>query len=51
MDDSLIGHSYFSENRSVLVDIRMLIQDGKAPAQRYGLDRKSKTSGVYWCGL
>jgi esterase/lipase superfamily enzyme len=48
VDDSLIGHSYFSENRSVLVDIRMLIQDSKAPAQRYGLDRKSKASGVYW---
>jgi hypothetical protein len=26
----------------------MLIQDSKAPAQRYGLDRKSKASGVYW---
>ena len=47
VDTGLLGHSYFAENKSILSDIFYLIQ-GKPPAERFGLQRKSFGSQVYW---
>lgn len=48
VDTSLVGHSYFAENRSVLSDIYYLVQDGKRADNRFGLRRVSTPTGPYW---
>src|SRR5882672_3798468 len=37
IDTSLVGHSYYGDNRSILSDIFYLLKDGTAPGQRFGL--------------
>lgn len=44
----LIGHSYFGDNDSVLSDLFYLLAEGKPPAKRFGLIRRTATSGKYW---
>lgn len=48
VDTSLIGHSYYGDNRSVLSDLFGLIRDGKAPEKRFGLKPRSKGGLRYW---
>jgi esterase/lipase superfamily enzyme len=48
VDTSFLGHSYFSENRSVLSDIFYLIRDGKPADQRFALKLMQTSSGRYW---
>lgn len=48
VDTSLLGHSYFAENRSVLSDIYYLINDGKRAASRFSLGEKQIPAGKYW---
>lgn len=48
VDTSLIGHSYYGDNRSVLSDLFGLIRDGKAPERRFGLKPRSKRGLRYW---
>lgn len=48
VDTSLLGHSYYGENRSVLTDLFSLIRDGKAPDQRFGLRPRNKRGFKYW---
>jgi esterase/lipase superfamily enzyme len=48
VDTSFLGHSYVSENRSVLSDIFYLIRDGKPAEQRFGLKPKGTPPQRYW---
>jgi hypothetical protein len=47
VDTSFVGHSYFAEKRSVLSDFFYLLQDGKAPRERHGLESKICANGNY----
>jgi esterase/lipase superfamily enzyme len=48
VDTSLIGHSYYAENRSVISDLFYLLRDGTPPNQRFGLQAVSTPQGTYW---
>lgn len=48
VDTSLIGHSYFAENRSVLSDIFYIIRGNQKADQRFGLHRVDFRGGRYW---
>ncbi|HWM91931.1 MAG TPA: alpha/beta hydrolase [Thermoanaerobaculia bacterium] len=49
VDTSLLGHSYFGDNRTVISDIFNLLRHRKPPDQRSGLKKKEKAAGlVYW---
>lgn len=48
VDTSLLGHSYYGDNRSVMTDIFELIRRGTAPHERFGLVAKSKYGARYW---
>lgn len=49
VDTSLLGHSYFGDNRSVLSDIFNLLRKREPPDRRHGLKKRVKTAGlVYW---
>jgi esterase/lipase superfamily enzyme len=48
VDTSLIGHSYYGDNRSVLGDLFDLIRRGTPPEQRFGLKPKRRYGSQYW---
>jgi esterase/lipase superfamily enzyme len=48
VDTSLLGHSYFAEERSVLSDMFYLIHNGQRPDDRFGLKRIDSEAGPYW---
>lgn len=48
VDTSLLGHSYFGENRSVITDLFNLLRNGLSPDRRPGLRPKSNSAGTYW---
>src|SRR5262245_18612701 len=37
VDTSLLGHSYYGDNRSIISDNFYLLRDGKPPGERFGL--------------
>lgn len=47
VDTSLLGHSYYGDNCSVLSDIFKLLRGRHPPPQR-GLERKEKNGLAYW---
>lgn len=48
MDTSLLGHSYYADNRSILSDLFYLIREGKSPPSRFGLLEKTRYGVPYW---
>jgi hypothetical protein len=48
VDTSLIGHSYFSDERTVLHDMFDLIRYDLAPDHRFGLIKREEKAGSYW---
>ena len=48
VDTSLLGHSYYGDNRSVLSDIFALVRDGKPPLLRFGISRRGASPRTYW---
>ncbi|MBA3727286.1 MAG: alpha/beta hydrolase [Armatimonadetes bacterium] len=48
VDTSLLGHSYYGENRSVLADMFYVIRNGTPPDERFGLVPKDKYGLRYW---
>jgi esterase/lipase superfamily enzyme len=48
VDTSLIGHSYFSDERTVLHDMFDLIRYDLAPDHRFGLIKREEKAGTYW---
>jgi esterase/lipase superfamily enzyme len=48
VDTSLLGHSYYGDNRSVLSDLFNLIKQGKPPHERFGLRPREHNGATYW---
>ena len=48
LDTSLLGHSYFGDQRSVLTDLYYLLRDGLDPARRAGLSAVGQPPNRYW---
>jgi esterase/lipase superfamily enzyme len=48
VDTSLLGHSYYAENRSVLADMFEVIRKGTPPDDRFGLVPKDRYGSRYW---
>jgi len=48
VDTSLLGHSYFGDNRSIISDVFYLIRHGLAPNQRSGLKPNAMKELYYW---
>jgi esterase/lipase superfamily enzyme len=47
VDTSLLGHSYYGDNRSIVSDLFLLFKE-HLPPPRFGMLRKETTSGEYW---
>jgi esterase/lipase superfamily enzyme len=48
VDTSLVGHSYYAEERSVLGDIFYLVRNGFDPNNRFALVAVDDAAGRYW---
>jgi esterase/lipase superfamily enzyme len=48
VDTSLLGHSYYGDNRSVVADLFDLIRRGSAPTDRFGLKPMKRYGLPYW---
>jgi esterase/lipase superfamily enzyme len=48
LDTSLLGHSYFGDQRSVITDLYYLLRDGLDPARRAGLRTAGQPPNRYW---
>ena len=48
VDTSLLGHSYYGDNRSVLADMFDLIRRGSPPQTRFGMVAKDRYGSHYW---
>ena len=48
VDTSLLGHSYYGDNRSVMTDIFELIRRGTAPVDRFGMKGMKRYGVPYW---
>jgi esterase/lipase superfamily enzyme len=48
VDTSLLGHSYYGDNGSVVSDIRRLLSTGLGPDRRCGLRAVTNTAAQYW---
>jgi esterase/lipase superfamily enzyme len=48
VDNDLIGHSYYGENRQVLADIFNLLRSHQPPADRFGLRPAESEGREYW---
>jgi esterase/lipase superfamily enzyme len=48
VDTSLMGHSYYGDNRSLLADLFNLFRERKGPDERFGLLRHHVEGGWYW---
>lgn len=48
VDDSMLGHSYFSDKRVLLEDLSELLFSGRPPSERYGLSEIAVGGGRYW---
>ena len=48
LDTSLLGHSYFGDQRSVIADLYYLLRDGLDPARRRGLRASGQAPNRYW---
>jgi esterase/lipase superfamily enzyme len=51
VDTSLVGHSYYGDNRSVLADLFWLISKGEPPETRFGMSRFVREDGTYFAFL
>jgi len=48
VDSSMIGHSYYAENRSVIADIFYVLKDHRRAQDRFGLREVVTPQGRYW---
>jgi esterase/lipase superfamily enzyme len=48
VDTSLLGHSYYGDNKSVLSDIFAVIREAKPPNQRFGIRPAGRASRQWW---
>jgi esterase/lipase superfamily enzyme len=48
VETDFLGHSFFSDARTVLADLTNLVLYGEAPARRFGLKELATPSGLCW---
>ena len=48
VDTSLLGHSYYADNCTVLSDIFSLFNLEKNPSERFNLAKVESLKGIYW---
>lgn len=48
VENSMLGHSYYGDNRSVLADLFELLLENKPPNQRQWLQAMGEGAGRYW---
>lgn len=48
VDNSMMGHSYFSDKRVLLQDLNTLLTTGAAPGKRFGMTEVPAGEGRYW---
>jgi esterase/lipase superfamily enzyme len=48
VDTSLVGHSYYADERSVLSDVFYLVNEGYRADRRFGLRKVESSDGTYW---
>jgi esterase/lipase superfamily enzyme len=48
VSSSLLGHSYFAEDRRIMEDIFALLQTGQRAENRFGLEAVDTPAGRYW---
>ena len=48
IDLTMMGHSYFSNNRDVTADLFMLLKEDLPPSKRFFLEKKKSSDGPYW---
>lgn len=48
VDTSLLGHSYYADNRSVISDLFNLLREGAPPGQRFGISAVRLGDLQYW---
>ena len=48
VETSLLGHSYYGDNTSVISDIRRLLQTGWSPDRRCGIQAVTNAMLRYW---
>jgi esterase/lipase superfamily enzyme len=48
VDTSLLGHSYYGDNRSILSDIHALVHTGAPAEKRFGLRRGGSGARRFW---
>jgi non-homologous end joining protein Ku len=48
VDSSMIGHSYYAENKSVIADIFYVLKDRRRAQDRFGLKEIVTPQGRYW---
>lgn len=48
VDNSMMGHSYFSDKRVLLQDLNTLLTTGAAPGKRFGMTEVPAGDGRYW---
>jgi esterase/lipase superfamily enzyme len=48
VDTSLVGHTYYADNRSIMSDMFYLFQQGAPPSSRFGLEPVRLGDGLYW---
>lgn len=51
VDTSLVGHSYYGDNRSVLADLFWLLRKGEPPESRFGMSQFVREDGSYFAFL
>jgi esterase/lipase superfamily enzyme len=48
VDTSLLGHSYYGSNRSILADIHQVIAENTTPDKRFGVQSSGQPPKHYW---
>jgi hypothetical protein len=48
VDTSLLGHSYYGDNRSVISDLFALVRRDAAPPDRFGMRPVTSVGQRYW---
>ena len=48
VDTSLLGHSYYGDNRSIINDIFLVVRSSATPDERPGMIRLERAPKPYW---
>lgn len=48
VDTTFLGHSYIATVRALIADLKSLLESGRAPGGRTGLEEVSEPAGRYW---